>query len=74
MRHLEDVAGELEADMVKQGWTGTTVTLKYKLDTFKGEPLFAQRSGISFFPASQFLRDQSRLIVVSVQGRKTFLQ
>ncbi|KAI0821695.1 hypothetical protein BC628DRAFT_1329079 [Trametes gibbosa] len=32
---LEEVAAELEADMVESGWTGKTVTLKYKLDTFQ---------------------------------------
>lgn len=32
---LEEVAGELVDDMVRGGWTGKTVTLKYKLDTFQ---------------------------------------
>ncbi|KAH7888691.1 IMS-domain-containing protein [Phlebopus sp. FC_14] len=32
---LEEVAGELENDMVQGGWTGKTVTLKYKLDTYQ---------------------------------------
>ncbi|KAG2099124.1 IMS-domain-containing protein [Suillus cothurnatus] len=32
---LEEVAGELEDDMVRGGWTGKTVTLKFKLDTFQ---------------------------------------
>ncbi|KAG2079291.1 IMS-domain-containing protein [Suillus decipiens] len=32
---LEDVAGELGNDMVREGWTGKTVTLKFKLDTFQ---------------------------------------
>ncbi|OAX39121.1 IMS-domain-containing protein [Rhizopogon vinicolor AM-OR11-026] len=35
LRQLEAVAGELENDMVREGWTGKTVTLKYKLDTFQ---------------------------------------
>ncbi|KAG1746123.1 IMS-domain-containing protein [Suillus lakei] len=35
LRKLEEVAGELEDDMVRGGWTGKTVTLKYKLDTFQ---------------------------------------
>ncbi|CDO69221.1 hypothetical protein BN946_scf185042.g123 [Trametes cinnabarina] len=41
---LEEVAAELEHDMVEEGWTGKTVTLKYKLDTWistKKEDLFA---------------------------------
>ncbi|KAI1795665.1 DNA/RNA polymerase [Ganoderma leucocontextum] len=32
---LEEVAGELSADMADGGWTGKTITLKYKLDTFQ---------------------------------------
>ncbi|KAH9892787.1 DNA/RNA polymerase [Cubamyces lactineus] len=32
---LEEVAAELEHDMEEGGWTGKTVTLKYKLDTFQ---------------------------------------
>ena len=31
-----EVAEELERDMSKRGWAGKTVTLKFKLDTFKG--------------------------------------
>lgn len=33
---LEDVADELARDMASGGWTGKTVTLKYKLDTYQG--------------------------------------
>ena len=33
---LEEVAAELSDDMSEGGWTGKTVTLKYKLDTYKG--------------------------------------
>lgn len=33
---LEEVADELARDMVSGGWTGKTVTLKYKLDTYQG--------------------------------------
>ncbi|PSR76512.1 hypothetical protein PHLCEN_2v8415 [Hermanssonia centrifuga] len=32
---LEEVAAELEEDMERTGWTGKTVTLKYKLDTYE---------------------------------------
>ncbi|KAI0630132.1 DNA/RNA polymerase [Trametes polyzona] len=32
---LEEIAAELEGDMEEGGWTGKTVTLKYKLDTFQ---------------------------------------
>uniref|UniRef100_A0A0W0F0C4 DNA polymerase kappa n=1 Tax=Moniliophthora roreri TaxID=221103 RepID=A0A0W0F0C4_MONRR len=32
---LEEVAVELENDMTQGGWTGRTVTLKYKLDTYQ---------------------------------------
>ena len=30
------MAAELEKDMEQNGWTGRTVTLKYKLDTYQG--------------------------------------
>ncbi|KAK2464297.1 hypothetical protein APHAL10511_003754 [Amanita phalloides] len=32
---LEEIAEELEEDMETNGWTGRTVTLKYKLDTYQ---------------------------------------
>ncbi|RPD54731.1 DNA/RNA polymerase [Lentinus tigrinus ALCF2SS1-7] len=32
---LEEVAAELSGDMTAGGWTGKTITLKYKLDTYK---------------------------------------
>ncbi|KAF9227351.1 DNA/RNA polymerase [Gyrodon lividus] len=32
---LEEVANELAEDMTSGGWTGKTVTLKYKLDTYQ---------------------------------------
>ncbi|KAG2153707.1 IMS-domain-containing protein, partial [Suillus bovinus] len=35
LRKLDEVAGELGDDMVREGWTGKTVTLKFKLDTFQ---------------------------------------
>ncbi|KAF9263393.1 DNA/RNA polymerase [Marasmius fiardii PR-910] len=35
LRKLEEVAVELEHDMNEGGWTGRTVTLKYKLDTYQ---------------------------------------
>lgn len=35
MQKLEDIAAELEDDMERGGWTGRTVTLKYKLDTYE---------------------------------------
>ena len=36
---LNEVAVELEKDMEQNGWTGRTVTLKYKLDTYQGVSL-----------------------------------
>ena len=30
------MAAELKKDMEQNGWTGRTVTLKYKLDTYQG--------------------------------------
>lgn len=35
MQKLEDIAAELEDDMESGGWTGRTITLKYKLDTYE---------------------------------------
>ncbi|KIK92141.1 hypothetical protein PAXRUDRAFT_830241 [Paxillus rubicundulus Ve08.2h10] len=32
---LEEVANELAGDMASGGWTGKTITLKYKLDTYQ---------------------------------------
>lgn len=37
LQKLEEVAEELETDMTESGWTGRTVTLKYKLDNYQGE-------------------------------------
>jgi DNA polymerase kappa len=34
---LVEIAAELEDDMRETGWTGRTVTLKYKTDSFQGE-------------------------------------
>ena len=33
---LEEVAAELSRDLTEGQWTGKTITLKYKLDTFQG--------------------------------------
>lgn len=35
LQKLEEVAQELENDMKESGWTGKTVTLKFKLDTYQ---------------------------------------
>jgi len=35
LEKLNEVAAELEKDMEQNGWTGRTVTLKYKLDTYQ---------------------------------------
>ena len=35
LEKLDDIAAELEDDMERGGWTGRTVTLKYKLDTYE---------------------------------------
>ena len=40
LEKLQEVTEELEKDMAKRGWAGKTVTLKYKLDTFKGTITF----------------------------------
>jgi hypothetical protein len=44
LQKLEEVAEELEIDMKHGSWTGRTVTLKYKLDTYQG--LFIYSSNI----------------------------
>lgn len=36
LEKLDEVAAELENDMETNGWTGRTVTLKFKLDTYQG--------------------------------------
>jgi DNA polymerase kappa len=36
LEKLSDISVELEKDMNESGWTGRTVTLKYKLDTYQG--------------------------------------
>ena len=36
LEKLSDISNELEKDMNESGWTGRTVTLKYKLDTYQG--------------------------------------
>jgi len=41
LEKLKHVASELETDMVSSGWTGRTITLKYKLDTYQGKKLAA---------------------------------
>jgi DNA polymerase kappa len=35
LEKLEDIAAELEDDMERGRWTGRTITLKYKLDTYE---------------------------------------
>ena len=40
LEKLKEVAAELEDDMNRTGWTGRTVTLKYKLDTYEGMFMF----------------------------------
>ncbi|KAF8160747.1 hypothetical protein B0H34DRAFT_350409 [Crassisporium funariophilum] len=35
LEKLSEVAAELETDMKENGWTGRTVTLKFKLDTYQ---------------------------------------
>ncbi|KAF9051079.1 IMS-domain-containing protein [Hymenopellis radicata] len=35
LQKLEEISVELEADMARDGWTGRTITLKYKLDTYQ---------------------------------------
>ncbi|KIK09973.1 hypothetical protein K443DRAFT_82259 [Laccaria amethystina LaAM-08-1] len=35
LQKLQEIAAELEKDMSRNGWTGRTVTLKYKLDTYQ---------------------------------------
>jgi DNA polymerase kappa len=36
LQKLDEVATALEKDMQRSGWTGRTLTLKFKLDTFQG--------------------------------------
>jgi DNA polymerase kappa len=41
LEKLSEVTTELEEDMSETGWTGRTVTLKYKLDTYQGKVTLA---------------------------------
>ena len=41
---LEEVAEELEKEMRERGWSGKTVTLKYKLDTYQGNLTYRYHS------------------------------
>jgi DNA polymerase kappa len=36
LEKLDEVCAELESDMEETQWTGRTITLKYKLDSFEG--------------------------------------
>jgi len=45
LQKLGEVAEELENDMTESGWTGRTVTLKFKLDTYQG------KLSTTFFPS-----------------------
>lgn len=44
LEKLEEVAGELESDMLDSGWVGKTVTLKYKIENYQGTPLLLYSS------------------------------
>lgn len=43
LHKLEEIAAELESDLDSLGFTGRTVTLKYKLDTYQGKSDFTSR-------------------------------
>ena len=56
---LTDIATELEKDMDQNGWTGRTVTLKFKLDTYQGiTSLVTSANALSDLP-SVFTRAKS---------------
>jgi hypothetical protein len=40
LEKLQEIAFELEGDLTRLGFTGKTVTLKYKLDTYQGKITF----------------------------------
>ncbi|KAF5351766.1 hypothetical protein D9756_007614 [Leucocoprinus leucothites] len=50
LQKLEHIAAELEADMSSNGWTGKTVTLKYKLDTYQ---VFSRAKSLSRYVSSK---------------------
>lgn len=52
---LDEVSAELSEDMTEGGWTGKTITLKYKLDTYKGRFLLQ--------PGSLYVRGAKVLLV-----------
>jgi len=49
LEKLDEVAEELEDDMNRSGWTGRTVTLKYKLETYQGKFTRLYRSSPGYF-------------------------
>lgn len=73
LKKLEEVAAELEDDMERHGWTGKTVTLKYKLDTYQGKPEYLLYSATSKV-LSQFTLGPNHSIVGFLRRRKTFSQ
>ena len=53
------MAAELEKDMEQNGWTGRTVTLKYKLDTYQGVCFKSVLEEELFHMATVFTRAKS---------------
>lgn len=60
LKKLEEVAAELSEDMERTGWTGKTLTLKYKLDTYQGVHAPSHiRPMITYIPPIVFTRAKS---------------
>lgn len=73
---LEEVCAELEEDMERTGWTGKTVTLKYKLDTYQGRVVPALDALLSCTDTcvSQSSHERSPLIDGYRAGKKIYLR
>ena len=62
---VEEVAAELSRDLTEGQWTGKTITLKYKLDTFQGGSIvFAFRDFVDVLLRSVHSREVAGQVVI----------
>ena len=62
---LEEVAAELSRDLTEGQWTGKTITLKYKLDTFQGGSIiFAFREFVDVLLRSVHSREVAGQVAI----------
>ena len=73
LQKLEDIALELEGDLKELGFTGRTVTLKYKLDTYQGN-LLNQGLMLRSTDLHQSLPVRSLSTAASARKKRIYLQ